>query len=144
MDKKEHQSSTGQADTGRSTNVIRQDIARGGENISQTVEQLGQRVKEKLDWREYVKASPYWTLGAAAGLGYLAWGLLRKRTTPGERLARILAAKVGDSHGSLHAKAAGPGLIQATLLAIAVKTAVGWLQNADSTANPCDNNGPQP
>ena len=104
--------------------MIRQDIAQGGENISQTVEQLGQRIQEKLDWREYVKASPYLTLGAAAGLGFLASGLLQKRTTPAERLARILAEKVGDSLGGLRNEAAGPGLIKATLMAIAVKTAV--------------------
>lgn len=144
MDKQESQNGSGQADTGRSTNVIRQDIAQGGANISQTVEQLGQRIQEKLDWREYVKASPYLTLGAAAGLGYLAWGLLRKRTTPTERLVRIIADQVGDSLGGLHAKAAGPGLIQATLLAIAVKTAVGWLQNTDSTATPVDDAGQHP
>jgi hypothetical protein len=139
MDKRESQSGTG-----RSTSVIRQNIAQGGENISQTVEQLGQRIQEKLDWREYVKNSPYLTLGIAASLGCLASGLLRKRTTPTERLVRIIADQVGDSLGSLHAKAAGPGLIQATLLAIAVKTAVGWLQNADSTAAPVDDAGQQP
>jgi hypothetical protein len=139
MDKQESQSSTG-----RNTNVIRQDIAQGGENISQTVEQLGQRIQEKLDWREYIKASPYLTLGIAAGLGCLASGLLRKRTTPTERLVRIITDQVGDSLGSLHAKAAGPGLIQATLLAMAVKTAVGWLQNTDSTAAPVDDTGQQP
>jgi hypothetical protein len=144
MDKREHQNGTGQANTGRSTDVIRQDIARGGANISQTVEQLGQHIQEKLDWREYVKASPYWTLGAAAGLGYLAWGLLQKRTTPTERLVRIVAEKVGDSLGHLHDKAAGPGLIEATLLAIAVKAAANWLQNADSTAAPIDDAGQQP
>ena len=144
MDKKEHQSGTEQADTDRDTSVIRQDIAQGGENISQTVEQLGQRVREKLDWREYVKASPYLTLGAAAGLGYLAWGLLRKRTTPTERLARIIADQVGDSLGGLHAKAAGLGLIEATLLAVAAKTAANWLHNADSTTAPVDDNDRQP
>jgi TRAP-type mannitol/chloroaromatic compound transport system permease large subunit len=83
------------------------------------------------------------TLGIAAGLGCLASGLLRKRITPTERLTHIIAEKVGDSLGSLHAQAAGPGLIQATLLAMAVKTAVGWLQNADSTADPVDDAGQQ-
>jgi ElaB/YqjD/DUF883 family membrane-anchored ribosome-binding protein len=141
MDKREHRSSTGRADVERRTEAIRQDIAQGGANISQTVEQLGLRIQEKLDWREYVKASPYLTLGAAAGLGCLAWGLLRERTTPTERLVRIIADKVGDSLGGLHAQAAGPGLIKATLLAIAVKTAVGWLQNDDSTATPVDDAG---
>ena len=141
MDKREHQNGNGQAESGRSSDEIRQDIAQGGEKISQTVEELGHRVKEKLDWREYVKASPCWTLGAAAGLGYLASGLLRKRTTPTERLVRILADQAGESLGGLHAKAVGPGLIKATLLAVAVKTAANWLQNPDSTEAPVDDAG---
>jgi hypothetical protein len=140
MDKREHPGSTGY----RSTDVIRQDIAQGGQNISQTVEQIGQRVKEKLDWRQYVKTSPYLTLGAAAGLGYLAAGLLRKRTTPTQRLVRILADQVGDSLGGVRTQAARPSLIKATLLTIAVKTAANWLQNGDSTAAPVGNNGHQP
>ena len=63
-------SDTKEADVERSTEEIRQDIAKGEENISQTVEQIGERIKEKLDWRGYVRDSPYWALGVAAGLGW--------------------------------------------------------------------------
>lgn len=144
MDKRERHNGTGQAESGRSTDEIRQDIAQGGERLSQTVKQLGHRVKEKLDWREYVKDSPYWTLGAAAGLGCLAGGLLRRRTTPTERLVRILADQAGEALGGLRAKAVGPGLITATLLAVAVKTAANWLHNPDSTEAPVNDAGQQP
>jgi ElaB/YqjD/DUF883 family membrane-anchored ribosome-binding protein len=54
----------------RSSEDIRQAIAREKENVSQTVEQIGERIKEKMDWRGYVRDSPYWAIGAAAGLGY--------------------------------------------------------------------------
>lgn len=63
---------TKETDVERSAEDIRSDISKKEENIHQTVEQIGERIKEKLDWREYVKASPYWALGAAVGLGCLA------------------------------------------------------------------------
>lgn len=68
----EHQPHTKETDVERNTEDIRNDISKKEDNIQQTVEQIGERIKEKLDWREYVKASPYWALGTAAGLGCLA------------------------------------------------------------------------
>jgi len=50
----------------RSTEKILQDIAREEENLSRTAQQIGDRIKEKLDWSEYVKGSPYWALGDGA------------------------------------------------------------------------------
>jgi len=123
-----------EVDVERSTEDIRQDIAKGEAEISQTVEQIGERIKEKLDWRGYVKDSPYWALGAAAGLGYLASRALIPRTTSMERIMDSIAEKVRDSLGGLLAVAAGPGLIKATLLGIATKAAVNWLKQATSTA----------
>lgn len=38
---------------GRSTEDIRQDIAREEESLSRTAQQIGDRIKEKLDWSEY-------------------------------------------------------------------------------------------
>ena len=110
---------TKEADIERSTEEIRHDIAKEKENISQTVEQIGERLKEKLDWRGYVKDSPYWALGAAVGLGYLASGMFKTRTTPLERIMDSIAEKAGDSLGGMFARAAGPGLIKVTLLGVA-------------------------
>ena len=129
---KSHQSDEKEADIERSSEDIRQDIAEQKENISQKVGQIGERIKDSLDWREYVKDSPYLAIGAAAGLGYLASGLFIKRTTPLERIMRPIAEEVRDSLGGLVAGSARPGLIKATLLGIATKAAIGWIKNATS------------
>jgi hypothetical protein len=131
-------------DVGRSTADIRQDIAKEGENISQTVEQIGERIKEKLDWRGYVRDSPYWALGAAAGLGYLASGVFKKRPTPMERIMGSIAEVGRDSLGGLLARAAGPGLIKVTLLGIAAKAAARWIKNATSKTVASGGAGPRP
>ena len=122
-----------EADVERSTEDIRQDIAKGKENISQTVEHIEERIKEKLDWRGYVKDYPYWALGATAGLGYLASAMFLKRTTPMERIMDSIAEEVHDSLGGLRAGAAGPGLIKLTLLGIATKAITSLIKNATST-----------
>jgi hypothetical protein len=134
MTEREYPSNIGQADVERSTDDIRQDIAKEKENISQTVEQIGERIKEKMDWRGYVRDSPYWALGAAAGLGYLASWMFIRRTTPMERIMRPIAEEVRDSIGGLLAGAAGSGLIKVTLMGIATKAAASWIKNATSTA----------
>ena len=145
MAERDNLTHTKEADVERSTENIRQDIAKGEEEISQTVEQIGERIKEKLDWRGYVKDSPYWALGAAAGLGYLASrAFIPPRTTPMERVMDSIAEKVRDSLGGVLAGAAGPGLIKVTLLGIATKAAVGWLKNAASTAVESGGGGPRP
>ena len=134
MAEREYLSNTRERGGERSTEDIHQDIAKKEENISQAVEQIGERIKEKLDWRGYVKDSPYWALGAAAGLGYLASGMFRKRTTPLERFLGSIAGEVRDSLGGLRAGAVGPGLIKVTLLGIATKAAANWIKNATSTS----------
>jgi ElaB/YqjD/DUF883 family membrane-anchored ribosome-binding protein len=134
MAEREYLSNTRERGGERSTEDIRQDIAKGEENISQTVEQIGEHIKEKLDWRGYVKDAPYWALGAAAGLGYLASGMFLRRTTPMERIMGSIAEEVRDSLGGLRTGAAGPGLIKVTLLGIATKAAASWIKNATSTS----------
>lgn len=134
MAERDNLTSPKEADVERSTEDIRQDIAKGEEDISKTVEQIGERIKEKLDWRGYVKDSPYWALGAAAGLGYLASGMFRKRATPMEQIMGSIAEKVRDPRGGMLARATPPGLIKVTLLGIATKAAARWLKNLASTA----------
>ncbi len=132
------------AEIERSTEDIRQDIAREEENLSRTAQQIGDRIKEKLDWSAYVKDSPYWALGAAVGLGFLASKMLQTRTTPMERVMSSLAEEVRDSLGGLHVGAAGPSLIQVTLLGIATKVATDWIKNTKSSANSSDGIRPLP
>ncbi|MFP5212892.1 MAG: hypothetical protein ACLGPL_05885 [Acidobacteriota bacterium] len=70
----------------RSSREIRQEIAEERQMISQTVERIGERIHEKMEWRWYVRRHPVWTLGAAVGLGFLASGIFKRRVTPMERL----------------------------------------------------------
>ncbi|MCX5881071.1 MAG: hypothetical protein NTU74_04500 [Deltaproteobacteria bacterium] len=144
MTEKEHLSNTKEADVDRSTEDIRRDIAKEKENISQTVEQIGELVEEKLDWREYVKHSPYLTIGAAAGLGYLASRMFITRTTPMERIMGSIAEEVRGSLGGLGTGAAGPGLIKVTLQVLATKAAANWIKKAISTTATNDGAEPQP
>ena len=144
MAERKHLSNTREADVERSTEDIRQDIAREGENISQAVDQIDERIQEKLDWRGYVKDSPYLALGAAAGLGYLASRMLITRTTPMERIMGSIAEEVRGTLGGLLAGAAGPGLIKVALLGIVTKAAAGWVKNATTTAEASGGAGPRP
>jgi hypothetical protein len=133
MAEREHPISIRGAGVERSTEDIRQDIAKEKESISQAIEQIGERVKKKMDWRGYVRDSPYWALGAAAGLGYLASRGLTKRPTPVEQIMRPIAEELRRSLGGLLAGAAGSGLIKVTLISIATKAAANWIENASST-----------
>ena len=144
MAEKKYLNSEKEAEIERSSEDIRQDIAEQKENISQTVEQLGERIKEKLDWREYVKDSPYLAIGAAAGLGYLASGVFKKRTTPMERIMDSIAGEVRGSLFGLLVGSAGPGLIKVTLIGIATKAAAGWIKSAGSQGAASGDAAPRP
>jgi hypothetical protein len=117
----------------RSTEDIRQDIAREEENLSRTAQKIGDRIKEKLDWGEYVKDSPYLALGIAAGVGFFAARALQPRRTPMERIIGSLAEEVRGSLDGLHVGAAAPSLAQMTLLGIGTKLAVDWIKNAKAS-----------
>lgn len=129
---------------GRSTEDIRQDLVREEEKLSRTAHQIGDRIKEKLDWSEYVKDSPYWALGIAAGIGFFAARALQTRTTPMERIMGSFAEEVRHSLGGLHGEAARPGLAQVTLLGIGTKLAADWIRNATSTSGASDCVRPPP
>jgi hypothetical protein len=144
MAKRENPGDMNEADAERSSEDIRQDIAKGEENISQTVAQIGELIEDKLDWREYVKDSPYWAIGAAAGLGYLASRIFIARATPMERIMGPIAREVRGSLGGVIAGAAGPGLIRVTLQSIATKAAAGWIKKAISADAAGGGAGPQP
>ncbi|MCE5339781.1 MAG: hypothetical protein LLF92_01460 [Planctomycetaceae bacterium] len=140
MAEKEYLSNKRKADVERSAKVIRQDIAKGEENISQTVGQISERLKEKLDWRGYVRESPYIAIGAAAGLGYLVSKMFQTHATPKERIMR----EVRESLGGLHAGTAGQDLLRVTLLGIATKVVADWINNATSTSTASSDQENQP
>jgi hypothetical protein len=117
----------------RSTRDIRRDIAQEVANITQTIEQIGKRINRKLDWREYLNDYPYWALGAAAGLGYLASGIFRTGDTIGKGESGSNSETDHNSLGDLFAETVGSELVKATLLGIAAKAASSWLLHAAST-----------
>jgi len=82
----------------RSAEAIRQDIAARRESISETVDRLGDRIHETLDWREYIAEYPYVALGLAAGLGFLVAGIfkIKRDPTPRERIMDALAEVTED------------------------------------------------
>ncbi len=118
------------ADKERTTEDIMQDIAREEKQLSQTAEQIGERLKEKLDWRAYVNDAPYWALGVAAGLGYLASKRLKARRAPLEQFISSLPEEVRDAGNGLNATTARPGLCRAILMAIATKAVADWIKHA--------------
>jgi hypothetical protein len=131
-------STTQSAGVERSTRDIRRDIAQEVANITQTIEQIGKRINRKLDWREHLNDYPYWALGAAAGLGYLASGMSRTGDIPGKGETGSDSETDHNSLGDLFAETVGSELVKATLLGIATKAAASWLLRA---ASPATGNG---
>jgi len=84
---------------GRSAHEIRQDIAATRETISETVDKLGDRIHQTLDWREYVAEYPAIALGLAAGAGFLISGLFKREPTPQERIIDAIADLTEDLTG---------------------------------------------
>ncbi len=132
MSKKEYQNDKDAEDVERTSDEILEDIAKDGENISQTVEQLGECIKDKLDWRERVKNSPYITTGVAVGIGYIASGMLMPHRSSNERIIHSIGREVHEVLGGMRAQAAGAGLIRVTILGIAAKVAAGLIKGAAS------------
>ena len=119
------------AERERSSEDIRRNIAREEENLSQTVEQIGERIKEKLDWRAQLKDSPYWMMGAAADVGYVASKLFVRRTPPMERILDSFADELRGSLDGQPAAAAGTGLLRMALLGVTTKVAADWIKQED-------------
>ncbi|MFO7577535.1 MAG: hypothetical protein R6W66_07390 [Pelovirga sp.] len=127
---KQLQKTSGSVQNKGNSEDIRQDLTARAEEFSPTVVQPGAGTKERLDWRGAMRTSPFWVLGAATGLGFLATGMVRRRTTPRKRLLQLLNASIRSSLSGI----AGPGLVKVTLLGIAARTATHWLKNAPLVA----------
>lgn len=108
--------------THRSAEEIRQDIIAEREVLADTVDQIGDLIHQKLEWRGYISRSPYLALGAAAGAGFLVSGMYKQRTPPLQRLLNAAAGSV--------AKTGNQGVVKMAMLAVASKMATRWLQNA--------------
>lgn len=125
MAEREGLTATGEAPVRRNADEIRMDIVAERQVIAETVDQLGVRIQEKLEWRSYVNRSPYVALGIAAGVGLVAAGLFKKQT-PLERL-------INSSTKPL-SKARRKSLFKTILFSVTTTAAKGWLENAVSEA----------
>ncbi len=116
----------------RTTEEIRRDIDEGKEAISDTVNQLTNKIHDKLDWREYVKDNPVAVLGASVGLGFLAALVFVPRRGPVDRLIDELRDMRTDMR-SAGSRAFGggqqQGIIAGTLMGFATKAAHDWISN---------------
>lgn len=120
----------------RSAEEIRHDIAAKRESISQTVDQLGDRLHQKLDWREQVGQHPYVALGAAAAVGALLSGVFKHRPTPRDRIMDAVAETIEDltddvrnSVTGLLVKTAGPSFLRSAIAGILTKAVVEAFKN---------------
>ena len=80
----------------RSAEEIRQSIAAQRDTISETVDKLGDRIQQTMDWREYVAEYPAVALGLAAGTGFLLSAIFTREPTPQERIVDALADLTED------------------------------------------------
>jgi len=127
---------TGQA-PGRSADEIRRDIASRRESISETVDQLSERVEQTFDWRTYVADHPLAALGVAAGIGFFATRLFRQRRPAGHRLENVLADAVEDLTDRFRYQLDGLGLnrpglkmtMKAAAAGVVARAAAAYLRN---------------
>lgn len=125
----------------RSAEEIRQDIAAKRETITETVDKLGEKIHETLDWREYIAEYPYVALGLAAGVGFLLSGIFKRDPSPSERMVEALADSVEDitdrfrdSLGDVIPKKYGPGrTVKAAVTGAIATAATNYVKNQVST-----------
>src|SRR6185295_4028535 len=118
----------------RSAREIRQDIAAKRETISETVDKLGERIHQTLDWREYVAEYPGVALGLAAGVGFLVSGIFKREPTPQERImdavadiADDLTDRISDVAGDvIKRKLVSGKTVKAAIFAMVTKAAVDF------------------
>ncbi len=84
-------------DISRSAEEIKSDIELKKRAIAETVDQLNEKLHEKMDWRSYVKRHPFPALAIAAGLGFLVSGKLVRRESPIEKVADAIERVSGKA-----------------------------------------------
>jgi ElaB/YqjD/DUF883 family membrane-anchored ribosome-binding protein len=128
----------------RTADEIRRDIAAKRETISDTVDRLGERLQQSLDWREFIANHPYAATGVAAGAGFLLTRLFRRRQSPLDRVRNAVVDTVEDvtdtvrhSVERLFWKTAAPGVLKGAVYSFATKTAMDLVRRkaADMVSN---------
>ena len=121
------------AEAERSSAEIQQHIVAMEEEISETVDEIGDRITGTLDWRHYVIQNPFLAVGVAAGLGFLTALML-----PGPAAAREEGC--ASTEDEMTTRSSGPsrgeifGSILPGLGSIAFMLATGLAQRAAAQA----------
>jgi hypothetical protein len=121
----------------RSAEEIRRDIASTRESITETVDQLSDRFGQTLDWRTHVADRPLIALAVAAGIGFLAAGLFKRRSSAKDRITDALADAVEDMTDRFRNQLDGLGLkrpglgmtMRAAAAGAIAKAATAYLSN---------------
>ena len=136
-----------ETDDERSTDEIRRDIEMRRQSIAQTVEQAGQKIEESLDWHTQVREHPFAALALAAGAGYLAAAIFRRRKAPelSKALTDGVVALSGSMSDSIRSSGrARTGLAQAigaAATAVAGRVLVQMLRDVVIVEHPKSNSG---
>jgi len=119
----------------RSAEAIRQDIAARRNNISQTVDMLGERLHGSLDWRQQVGNHPFAAIAIAAAAGLILSRVFQPRPSPGERIMDAIADVVDnvtdqarDTITGLLGSGSRDGLVASTIAALTTKAAGSFIQ----------------
>jgi len=81
----------------RSIDEIRKDIARTRQNISGTVDTLGAKLQEQLDWREYIRRKPFVAVGVGVGAGLVISRMLIPKPKPPAKLSDFIASTLAKT-----------------------------------------------
>lgn len=125
----------------RSAEAIRQDIAARRDSISETVDRLGERIQDNLDWRQQVGNHPIASIAVAAATGALLSSLFRRRPTPTDRIMDAVAEVVEDVTGQARNKIAGVvgsgtrrGFVRTSIGVLAAKAVANLVKENLSTS----------
>jgi ElaB/YqjD/DUF883 family membrane-anchored ribosome-binding protein len=120
----------------RNSDEIQADIEARREYISQTVDQLGEKFHETMNWRAYVARHPYLSIGVAMGTGLILSGMFRRKPSPGERIVGTLVETIEDlgddvrnSVRKMIVRTAAPSLFRGVLYGLAGKMLMQYVQN---------------
>jgi ElaB/YqjD/DUF883 family membrane-anchored ribosome-binding protein len=117
----------------RSADEIRRDIKAERETIAHTVDTLGGKLQNALDWKAYVREAPFVSVGVAAGLGAAVAALLKKRRAPMDRIVEA-ASRSSRRAGSRSLLSAGVYTLITKALADLAKTAVSDIAQGGARA----------
>ncbi|MBA3314214.1 MAG: hypothetical protein M3552_08290 [Planctomycetota bacterium] len=113
--------------TGQDADAIRNEMAAVRSTLDDNVHELVENARNLTDWRYYVKAAPWGTVGAAAAIGYFIVPRRIQIIQPdADEIAKLAKRHqiVVEHKAKAEAKQGGPAQLVLTMLANAMLRAV--------------------